>query len=181
MEEKSFEVPYSMGNYVFSSKKVDKKMPLVSFDNSDSVADEILRSLSLSRKKLVVRSIPQITPMGSFRDSCVNIDNLNIGNLEEDELGQKKKVKIKFELPKGSYATVALIALFLVGLFIGLIVWRHHHHRHITQEAIHKLLPTIRAYVQAGYTQEQICVLLVGRGYTSLFINKLLNALEEKP
>jgi len=47
-----------------------------------------------------------------MRKMFVKINNLEIGKLEDDDLNNgMKKVKIKFSLPKGSYATIAVKAM----------------------------------------------------------------------
>lgn len=89
-------------------------------------------------------------------------------------------------LATASYTTnlrfiVAILAIVLSVVFCVLIIWRTHHQHLLTLAALNKLLPTLRAYQQAGYTVEQIKTLLANRGYTSSFINKVVKALEKNP
>ena len=50
-----------------------------------------------------------VTLLGDLRDIIVPVQGFKIGKLLEDELNHnKKKVKIEFELPKGSYATLVM-------------------------------------------------------------------------
>ena len=50
---------------------------------------------------------------GKTRNVFVDVSNLEIGQFENDELNYgMKKIKIKFGLPKGSYATMLIKKLF---------------------------------------------------------------------
>ena len=64
--------------------------------------------------------IPSLTGMsleGGMREGIAEITGLEMGQLEEDELHDgMHKVNISFTLKKGSYATMAVKALFLQSL-----------------------------------------------------------------
>ncbi len=76
---------------------------------------------------------------------------------------------------------VGIIGVLLLISLIGLIMWRKHHHKHITIEAVNKILPTMRQYVQAGWTPDQMSQMLITQGYDMVFIKQLLKALDQKP
>lgn len=110
------QVKYSRGVFSFT-KAVPKEMeiPLVSFDvgYSDEKIKRLyevnLKRFGLSIRDFIIRPIPDLTPKGAVRNLVSHITNLDIGELEPDELNKDmKKVKIKFDLEKGCYATIAL-------------------------------------------------------------------------
>ena len=98
--------------------KVDK-IPIVGFgtefesDKVERVVEEILEKEDVSLRDFIIREIPELSSDGTERDVYVEIQNLDISELEDDELNKgKKKVKLKFKLSKGCYATEVIKALF---------------------------------------------------------------------
>ncbi|MBW2971061.1 tRNA pseudouridine(13) synthase TruD [Candidatus Woesearchaeota archaeon] len=76
------------------------------------ICSDILCSEGISLRDFIVRQFPELSCEGSTRKIIADIENLEIGELEEDELGHKKKVKVKFYLGAGCYATVVIKKLF---------------------------------------------------------------------
>lgn len=95
-----------------------ENIPLIGFtdledDDLKPILDKILKKEDITNRDFIIREIPHISLEGTERKLFMNIENLEIGNLEADELNKgKKKVKIKFFLEKGSYATMAIKHLF---------------------------------------------------------------------
>lgn len=97
----------------------EEELPLVGFGtefNNKEIGHSVTHFLDdegITQTDFIIRQIPEISSEGNTRKTKVKIDNLEIGSLEDDELNQgKKKSKVKFILPKGSYATEAVKQMF---------------------------------------------------------------------
>ena len=112
-------VPYSVGEFVFFSEPKqfkDLKIPLIGFGHDDfenkevqTIIDEIMREEELSYADFIIKQIPELTLEGGLRNVFVEVKDLKIGKRIKDELNRgKKKVKVSFSLPKGSYATMVI-------------------------------------------------------------------------
>ena len=94
-------------------------MPLIGFstefdDSIEHIAEQTLREHDINRREFIIPEIPQLSLEGAERMVFVDVPDLKIGKLENDELNPgKKKIRLTFSLPKGSYATVYLTQLFL--------------------------------------------------------------------
>jgi len=74
---------------------------------------KLLEKDSLTLESFKCVRIPEIAVEGEKREAIVKPKHLAISAPEDDELNAgKKKLKLSFELPKGSYATVLLELLF---------------------------------------------------------------------
>lgn len=110
-------------------KDIDKmeniKIPLIGFDieygdgNEESnekikkITEDLMQEENIEERDFIIRELPNISSGGGKRDLFVNIDDLKIGEPEEDELNTgKKKIRLSFSLQKGSYATEIIKALF---------------------------------------------------------------------
>ena len=63
----------------------------------------------LSFNDFIIKQIPELTLEGELRNVFVEVKDMKIGKKEQDELNpEKKKVKVSFTLPKGSYATMLI-------------------------------------------------------------------------
>jgi tRNA pseudouridine13 synthase len=94
-------------------------IPLIGFgtdlldDKTGKVIKAILSEEGIRLDDFIIRPFPDLSTEGDMRNSTVKIKDLDIGFLEEDELNAGRyKTKVRFYLPKGSYATVALSYLF---------------------------------------------------------------------
>ncbi|MCF7861747.1 tRNA pseudouridine(13) synthase TruD [Candidatus Woesearchaeota archaeon] len=96
----------------------DDEIPLVGFDFSpdEKYYSEImpyLHKYNIAPRDFIVRSIPSATSETAHRKAYAKIEKLTINDLEADGLNEgKKKVKIKFALEKGAYATMAIKNMF---------------------------------------------------------------------
>ena len=81
-------------------------------DEFQNITMQIMKELKINDRDFIIRQLEGISPEGAMRKMFVKINNLEIGKLEDDDLNNgMKKVKIKFSLPKGSYATIAVKAM----------------------------------------------------------------------
>ncbi|MBW2983246.1 tRNA pseudouridine(13) synthase TruD, partial [Candidatus Woesearchaeota archaeon] len=88
-------------------------LPLVGFDTEDDVYDSLLEADGLSKRSFVIKELPDATCEGTSRKAVIRVEDLVIGELEDDELNpERKKCVVSFSLPKGSYATVVVDHLF---------------------------------------------------------------------
>ena len=117
--DKHYEVNYYLGEMVFCDEKIMKNIELAGFgtefedENVEETTNLLLADYEVTQRDFIINQIPELTSEGSIRSMFIDIKNLEISDLEDDELNEnKKKCKIKFSLPKGSYATVVIKALF---------------------------------------------------------------------
>ena len=97
-KHKHYEVKYNIGKLLFPNKKIkNKKIPIIGFDTEEDVS-KILKKEGLTLRDFIIRQIPGLSCSGNTRDLIANIDDLEI----------KQNNKLKFRLPKGSYATIAI-------------------------------------------------------------------------
>jgi tRNA pseudouridine13 synthase len=115
------EIKYRHGKFVFSEKRIENiETPLIAFDTEfdnkdiESIYVKILEKNKLTLHNFIIRSIPEITPLGNNRNLIADVKNIKISKLEDDELNKgKKKVLVEFELGKGCYATIVIKKMFL--------------------------------------------------------------------
>lgn len=95
------------------------KIPIVGFgttfglDLVSAVVQEILAKEGITQRDFIVRALPDCSSDGGERDLFMTVKDLIIGRLEDDETHPgRKKCVLRFELPKGSYATVLIDFLF---------------------------------------------------------------------
>ena len=114
------EISYSQGKFIFSKDIFPElEIPIVGFDyarKKNEKTEEIIASLmqkeEITPEDFIIKQIPQLTLEGEMRKAFVEVKELMIGNAEEDEFHvEKKKVKVSFALPKGSYATMVIRAM----------------------------------------------------------------------
>ncbi len=113
-------VNYSRGEMHFPTDKPSEIMiPLVGFglDIEDEwLIDTVNNKLSnynLTTRSFIVKEIPEISSEGRLRFAFVDLADIHVSGFEDDELNsEKKKCKIEFSLPNGSYATVAIKSIF---------------------------------------------------------------------
>jgi len=73
---------------------------------------EYLKKEGIGFRDFIIRQIPNVFTNGTSRKRIIEV-HVNFGKIEKDErFENKKKIKIGFELPKGSYATVFIGELF---------------------------------------------------------------------
>ncbi len=105
-------VKYSLGDFVFVDKKEeDLLVPLIGFSKPQvkgkikDILEKLLSKEKITYKDFIIRQIPKISLEGEMRKAFVEVKNFEIKE-------EKDSVKLKFFLPKGSYATVVIKALF---------------------------------------------------------------------
>lgn len=94
-------------------------MPMIGFGmevkdkDAKFILDRIMARECIKERDFIIREIPEISSEGSERAMFVEPKDFSIGKLEDDELNEgKKKVLLRFSLPKGCYATVVIEFLF---------------------------------------------------------------------
>lgn len=120
-EKVAREIDYSLGKFVFVEKPENfvkepgnLEIPLIGFTeiNADSkirkIIENIMKKENISYSDFVIKQIPELSLEGSLRRVFVEVKGLEI-NEGNDELNKgRKKLLIKFSLPKGSYATIVV-------------------------------------------------------------------------
>jgi tRNA pseudouridine13 synthase len=90
------------------------KLPIIGFGTvPDRQLDEILKREEITARDFVIKEFPELSSEGTERDVFAEASGLEIGKIEDDELNPgKKKAKLTFTLPPGSYATEFMRQLF---------------------------------------------------------------------
>ncbi len=115
--------PYSLGEFIFvknAEEFVKLKIPLIGFGSEELEGEEVrdiiaylMKKENLSYDDFVIKQIPELTLEGELRKAFVEVEELKIGPAEEDEFHSgKKKRRLSFSLPKGSYATMVVKRMF---------------------------------------------------------------------
>ncbi len=91
------------------------EIPLVGFktdlkdNNPENMIEEILEEEGVSQEDFRLQDFPELRSEGSFRRAFADFRNFEILEIEEDDLNMtQNKMRVKFDLPKGCYATVLL-------------------------------------------------------------------------
>ncbi|RLF59836.1 MAG: hypothetical protein DRN25_03590 [Thermoplasmata archaeon] len=90
------------------------KVPLIGYDVEfpefmKDIIETLMKEEVITKEDFRIREMPEFDLPGNMRDMLVEVKNLKIGSLEDDELNpEKRKCKVEFFLPKGSYATIVI-------------------------------------------------------------------------
>ncbi len=94
---------------------IDMEIPLVGYktelgDNKvDNMVEEILDEEGVSQEDFRLQEFPELRSEGHDRKAFADFKNFEILEIDEDDLNMtKNKMKVKFDLPKGAYATMFL-------------------------------------------------------------------------
>jgi tRNA pseudouridine13 synthase len=84
-------------------------LPILGYITEGNDYDEIMKEEGIEKKDFQMRSIREIGSEGTERKRTIEIKDFESISYEEDDLNEgKMKHTVKFFLPKGSYATVAI-------------------------------------------------------------------------
>lgn len=99
--------------------KTNIKLPIIGFGTKfddkkiKMIYEKIMSDENITFRDFINRSIPELSEEGTIRDMYITVNDLVIGDLENDELTpDSKKILLKFTLPPGSYATNVVKELF---------------------------------------------------------------------
>jgi len=91
------------------------EIPLVGYktdlkDNRpENIVKEILEEEEVSQEDFRLQEFPELRSEGTYRRAFADFRNFEVIDIEEDDLNMaQNKMTVKFDLPKGSYATVFL-------------------------------------------------------------------------
>ncbi len=112
-------VRYSRGEFLFPSAMIDNiALPVVGFgteladEKAGRIAARVIERHGITQRDFVIRQLPELSIEGTLRDAFVTAADFKLGKSEGDELNPgMKKTTMRFSLPKGSYATIAVKAL----------------------------------------------------------------------
>lgn len=100
-------VKYSIGEFIFRENyKLPKSIPLIGFDTlpNDTIAN-ILEVIKVKPTDFIIRAIPELSVEESVRTCIVKVENFSYSFKDDACI-------LEFTLPKGSYATIVIKALF---------------------------------------------------------------------
>ncbi|MGV8141928.1 MAG: tRNA pseudouridine(13) synthase TruD, partial [Candidatus Woesearchaeota archaeon] len=109
-----YSIKYSMGEFVFLRDAKDyanlegtESLELVGFDtkNMNHHIKHVLEAAGISLRDFVVKALPELSVEGAIRECFVEVQNIDVRMLDDRAI-------LEFELPKGSYATIVVKALF---------------------------------------------------------------------
>ena len=119
--EKSRNVQNQLGSLAFPEEKIGNLLlPIVGFgtdlkEYAPEIGQEFSRLMEadgVSARSFIIRSLPELTFEGTERQLLAKASDFH-HSLSEDELNPgMKKCLLEFYLPKGSYATVLIQAIF---------------------------------------------------------------------
>ncbi len=82
----------------FGTEFKDKKI--------EGIYNQLMEKEGITQRDFIIRSLPQLSSEGTERNMFAEIKDFKIINKSKDELNNKKyKIKVRFTLPKASYAT----------------------------------------------------------------------------
>ncbi|MBC5793098.1 MAG: tRNA pseudouridine(13) synthase TruD [Nanohaloarchaea archaeon] len=91
------------------------EIPLVGFktdlkDNKpENMIEEVLEEEGVKQEDFRLQDFPELRSEGTYRRAFADFRNFEVLEIEDDDLNMNKnKMTVKFDLPKGSYATVFL-------------------------------------------------------------------------
>ncbi|MFH1650248.1 MAG: tRNA pseudouridine(13) synthase TruD [Candidatus Woesearchaeota archaeon] len=95
----------------------EAKIPLPGFgvepNEFDSEMDLWLKKHEITRRHFIIKALPGLSAEGGERNAIMEIKDISIGKLEKDDFHEgKHKQIVKFTLSPGSYATIAIEAMF---------------------------------------------------------------------
>lgn len=91
------------------------EIPLVGYktelkeDRPGELVQEVLDEEGVDQEDFRLQDFPELRSEGSYRRGFADFRNFEILDIDEDDLNMtKNKMRVKFDLPKGAYATVLL-------------------------------------------------------------------------
>jgi tRNA pseudouridine13 synthase len=91
------------------------EIPLVGYktelkdDRPENLIKEVLEEEGVDQEDFRLQDFPELRSEGTYRRAFADFRNFEILEIDEDDLNMtKNKMTVKFDLPKGSYATVFL-------------------------------------------------------------------------
>ena len=107
-------VDYKNGTFLFPRSIIkNASLQVIGFGSeTDGECERILGRHGLTRRSFVIRQLPGLSVEGSVRSAFVRVGDFKLGSLKSDELNRgRKRTRMSFFLPKGSYATIVVRAL----------------------------------------------------------------------
>lgn len=102
-----YEIKTNVGEFYCTDIFFSKKFPLPGYDFKEKLA--LLKEEAISLEDFKIKEIPYLSSRTTYREGCVKLSNFSLSDLENDELNKgKKKQKVSFTLPSGSYATMVI-------------------------------------------------------------------------
>ena len=91
------------------------EIPLIGYktdlkDNRpENLIEEVLEEEDVSQEDFRMQEMPDLRSEGSYRRAFADFRNFDVLDIEEDDLNMgRNKMRVKFDLPKGCYATTFL-------------------------------------------------------------------------
>lgn len=111
---KHVKIFFPLGELVVPKRKPKlKEIPIFGY-NSEVIPEmeKVIKKEDIKQEDFKIKEMPELDLRGDLRKPIIEVKSW-MGRLEEDEFNPgKKKFKLKFYLPKGSYATMFVRVLF---------------------------------------------------------------------
>jgi tRNA pseudouridine13 synthase len=104
-----------------AAEKIDDAadLPIIGFDTDiedkkiKNIIDSIMGEEGITYRDFIIKGIPEISAEGGRRELYVKPTDLETAEKDDDELNKGKyKIRLRFFLPKGSYATEVIKQIF---------------------------------------------------------------------
>jgi|TARA_B100001971_G_scaffold212905_1_gene244379 tRNA pseudouridine13 synthase len=106
-------------NNIYKKNIINVKIPIIGFGTEienkeiEGMIEKIMEEEKINYRDFIIRPFPELSSEGDERNAFVRVDDFEIENQGKDELNKdKEKIKVKFSLAKGCYATVLVDWLF---------------------------------------------------------------------
>ncbi len=114
---KKIDLPIPSSQFYNEIERLSKKFNFINQSNIFKIIDDIEKIENLKFEKLDGKNL-KIRLNNKHRKGLLIPENLLISDFQDDEFFKgKKKVRLEFNLPKGSYATMIIKGIFLQGKF----------------------------------------------------------------
>ena len=108
-----------VAQYLEKCKNPKLDFPIVGYSTEfeDDLIEDIclteLKKEEINQRDFITRQLPELCSEGTYRKIISAVNDLEIGDLKDDELNSgKKKIKICFSLNPGCYATLVIKNMF---------------------------------------------------------------------
>ncbi|MBT7902380.1 tRNA pseudouridine(13) synthase TruD [Candidatus Woesearchaeota archaeon] len=111
---------YSFGTFAFSTQDTitEQNLPLIGFASEfetgkiNELFTSYLKEYDITLRDFAIRSIPALSCEGDLRPAYFKVSGFEYELMDDDLNSDKKKIVLKFILPKGSYATIVIKKIF---------------------------------------------------------------------
>ncbi len=88
---------------------IDRELPLIGYDsNLTREHEDMLENAGIKQRDFINKQLPELTLEGGLRATTVSARNISLERLASADDNSFFDLRLKFSLPKGAYATIAI-------------------------------------------------------------------------